>query len=175
LRCWSFTRRASADPGLAVDRGGLRLDRAFGCLAQPGDLLHGQALDGEDGHVALGPRQGPFVKPHLHQILKGGRRRRQPRLGPAQVAEGAPDQQRPEDRAQKQTDQRPDLHHLAHRPRQRMGIDRNGGQDDVGGKEKNAKGLNGKQQQIDGHPRHQPGIPRENAVLIARLRHWGRG
>src|SRR6266853_3846226 len=52
----------AAEAGLAVDREGLLANGALACLAQLGDFLVSQALELEEGDVALGGGQTPLVE-----------------------------------------------------------------------------------------------------------------
>jgi 4-alpha-glucanotransferase len=133
---------AAAHPGLAVDRVGLGFHRALRGVAQPGDLVGREPLDGKQRHVAFGRGEAPIGKRVFDHVHEGRRRQPQPCLGGLLAIARTFQRQRAEHEAQNQADAGADLNDLAHLPRDRLRADADIGRQDVREEKHGADGLN---------------------------------
>jgi len=142
--------RPAGDAGLAVDRVGLRLHRAFRGLAHGGDLGGRKALDGEERHIRLGRRQAPFGEPLTQQLDEGAGGKAEPFLGHVALAIGGPERPGAERNADAEAAGGADLDQFPELPRHRVAREADIGRQDIRNEEGGADDLH--QEDADDSP-----------------------
>ena len=158
--------RAARDTGLAVDRVGLRLDRAFRGLAQARNLGRGHALDGKQRHVPFGRGQAPFGEFLGQKVAKRARGAAQAFMRLVPFAQKLAHGQAAEHRAKDQPDRCADFHQLAQLPRQGAGFKADHRGEDVRGEDHREKRLDQENPGNDALSFHAAPVP-ESAFAIA--------